>query len=281
MGLFAVAADFFTIVGIGIVAAQKATRGESNQSSVSSGINSGFRLLTSLFFIVVKPHFSNQRNHALTLVEVLVVIAVLVLIAAMFLPALANPRRRYSRINCVNNLGEIGVAYRVWAGDNNDKYPMAVSVANGGAMELVATGNVVQAFLVISNELSTPRLLICPQDKEHTMAPNFGAGFTSKNISYFIGLDTDKTNQQIFLSGDDNLTVDDVAVKSGLVQIPANSNVAWTSGRHVSYKEHFWTPTYAIGNIGLADGSVQQDTTVRLQTALQQTGLATNRFAIP
>jgi hypothetical protein len=43
------------------------------------------------------------------------------------------------KIRCVNDLKQVGIAFRLWEGDNNDKYPMAVSVTNGGAMELIAT----------------------------------------------------------------------------------------------------------------------------------------------
>jgi competence protein ComGC len=133
----------------------------------------------------MKPRFSNQRNQALTLVEVLVIIAVLAVIAALLLPALAAAKRKHSRIGCVNNLKEIGLAYRVWEGDNGDKYPMFVSVTNGGAMELVVTGNVLVTFLVMSNELSSPTILHCPEDTEHIGTNSF-AMLTSSNISYFV-----------------------------------------------------------------------------------------------
>ena len=232
----------------------------------------------------MKPRFSNQRNHALTLIEVLVVIVVVAILVAVFLPAIeGNNHHPASRINCVNNLKEIALSYRVWAGDNNDKFPMQISVTNGGTMELAATGNVVATFQIMSNELSTPKILYCTSDKNHTWATNFTTGFSAKNISYFVGLETANTNQQIFLSGDDNFIVDGGAVKSGLVQIAANANVSWASGRHVSYDAHFWTPPHDkfVGNIGLADGSVQMVTTRGLQQAIQNTGLATNRLAIP
>ena len=45
------------------------------------------------------------------------------------LPALAAAKRKAQRINCVNNLKQVGLAFRIWEGDNNDKYPMAVSTA--------------------------------------------------------------------------------------------------------------------------------------------------------
>jgi hypothetical protein len=229
----------------------------------------------------MKPRFSNQRNNALTITEVFVVVVMLAVLTVVLLPALLPFNPPVQRIYCINNLKQIGLAYRIWAGDNNDKYPMEISMTNGGTMELAATGNVVATFQIMSNELSTPIILICPQDKEHIVATNFGTDLTSKNISYFVGLDANETIQRVFLSGDDNFIVGGSAVKSGLVQIPANSNVVWSSDRHVSYKEHFWTSTHGIGNLGLADGSVQQDTSIELKQAIQNTGIATNRLAIP
>jgi prepilin-type processing-associated H-X9-DG protein len=219
----------------------------------------------------MKPRCSNQRIKAMTLVEVLVVIAVLFILAAIILPQLADRHNNKSpRIECVNNLMQIGLAYRIWEGDHNDKYPMQVSVTNGGAAELIATGNVVACFQVMSNELSTPRILVCPADDKSVWATNFTTDFSSKNISYFVGLDADQTHPQRILSGDDNFEIGGVPVKSGLFGISTNTRIAWTSARH----------KYA-GNIGFADGSVQEVTTGDLQNALRQTGLATNRLAIP
>ena len=218
----------------------------------------------------MRPCLSNQRTIALTMVEVLVVIVVLAVVAAVLLPVLAARKCRCMRISCDSVLRQTDLSYRVWAGDNNDKYPMQVSVTNGGAMELVATGNVAAVFEVMSNELSTPKVLICPQDTKSIMATNFGRGFNDSNISYFVGLDADQTNPQMLLSGDDNFAVGGIPVKSGLLLLATNAPVSWTAARHVRQ-----------GNIGLADGSVQQLTTDGLQQALQRTGVATNRLAIP
>jgi prepilin-type N-terminal cleavage/methylation domain-containing protein len=102
-----------------------------------------------------------QENpiRAMTIVEVIVVLAVLAILAAMFLPQLVRFRPPHSQPFCVNNLKQVGLSFRIWAGDNNDKYPAQVSVTNGGAMELCAQGNPFPIFLVMSNELSTPELL--------------------------------------------------------------------------------------------------------------------------
>jgi prepilin-type N-terminal cleavage/methylation domain-containing protein len=217
----------------------------------------------------MKPRSSNKTNHALTLVEVLVVIAILALIAVILLPALAASKQKRSRIGCVNNLKEIGLAYRVWEGDNGDKYPMFVSVTNGGAMELVTTGNVLVNFLVMSNELSTPIILRCPEDTEHFSTNSFAA-LSSSNISYFVNIDATEAYPQMLLMGDDNFEIGGMPVKSGLLEIPSNAPISWTAARH---KYH--------GNLLIADGSVQQVTQDGLRQAIQNSGVATNRLAIP
>jgi hypothetical protein len=218
----------------------------------------------------MKPRFSNKSTAAMTLFEVGIIIAILGLLAAVLLPMLANVEWRSSRINCVSNLKQDGIAFRLWEGDNNDKYPMAVSVTNGGAMEWVEAGNVAACFQVMSNELSTPRVLLCPEDTNRTYATRFSIGFGNTNISYFVGLDADESYPQRFLSGDDNFARGGVPVKSGRVDLSTNVLVSWTEARH-----HY------VGNLCFADGSAQQLTTNGLQQALQQTGLATNRLVLP
>ena len=206
----------------------------------------------------------------MTLVEVLVVIVLLAVLSAMFLPIEPYAGRKAIRINCVNSLHQIGLAYRSWADDHNDKFPMEVSVTNGGTMELVANGeNAWLNFLVMSNELSTPKILHCYADEDHVRATNFSGELKDK-ISYFVGLDASTNYPQAFLSGDDNFEINGVPVKSGLLQLSTNHATAWTAARHKF-----------AGNIGLADGSAQELNNSGLTNLLHQTGLATNRLAIP
>lgn len=54
-------------------------------------------------------------------------------------------QQRAERIQCVNNLKQLGLAMRVWAQDNGEKYSTSL--------------------VVMSNELSTAKILICPSDK--------------------------------------------------------------------------------------------------------------------
>ena len=136
-------------------------------------------------------------------------------------------------------------------------------------MELIVTGNVAICFQVMSNEVNTPKILLCPEDTRRILATNWST-LNNSNISYFVGLDADESKPQMFLSGDDNFAIGGVPVKSGMLQLLANTPVTWTKARHKLY-----------GNIGLADGSVWQLTTDELRQALYQTGVATNRLAIP
>ena len=230
----------------------------------------------------MKTKFPKFGRRALTVVEVLVVIAVLMLVAALILPQLASTPQRSSRISCVNGLKQVGLAFRIWQGDNNDKFPMSVSLTNGGTMELVESGTVWRHFQAMSNELNTPKILFCPEDfdSQRSMATFWGgtqpmrsedAPFLGDtNTSYFIGVDAVDTRPTMFLAGDRNLTVKNVALKPGLHSLGTNELVGWTRELHVNQ-----------GNILMADASVQQLSQPGLEKALHNTGTATNRLAVP
>jgi competence protein ComGC len=221
----------------------------------------------------MKPCVSNHKIAALTLVEVLVVILVLAIIVAIMMPALSVSRRKNLNINCQNKLNEIGRAFSTWQEDHNGKFPMQVSVANGGVMELAATGNVAACFQSISSRLTSPKVLICPTEKIRRPAMNFSSGFDNSNISYFVGLDANTNFPQAFLSGDDNFTFNGAPVESGVLNMSTNANhhFDWAQTRHMG----------CTGNLCFSDGSVQESYSFRLQMELQNTGFATNRLAIP
>ena len=204
----------------------------------------------------------------MTLIEVLMIVAVLILAAAILLPMLRPAEARVKRVNCINHLKQLGLFFNEWALDHNDQFPMQVSVADGGTKEIGATGGVLTHFLALSNHL-TAKVLICPRDLSRQPAPLFPSGLTETNISYFVNLDAVCTNPFAFLSGDRNLT-NGTLPSSRILELKTNSAVGWTAEIHNQQ-----------GNVGLADGSVQACSRTRLREALKESGVATNRLAIP
>jgi len=221
----------------------------------------------------MKPRCSNPRNRAMTMFEALLVVVLLAMLAVLLMPAVLPYHHHPYRINCVNNLKQIGLAYQIWAGDNQNKYPMEISVTNGGTMELAAAGNVVANFQILSNELSDPKILCCGLDDKRSIATNFSVKFTAKNISYFVAVDaTAMKSPTNFLSGDDSFEISGKPVDSGLLELPRDAPVTWNPKRH------------SAGNILFADGNVtvgSQSMKPTLTYLLKQTGLATNRLALP
>jgi len=216
----------------------------------------------------MKLNPTNSRR-GITKIEVLVVIVVLAILVAMVLPALLASKRRSSHIGCVDNLKQIALAFKTWAVDNGDKFPMQISMTNGGTMEFIASGNAFVHFQIMSNELTTTKILLCWNDKERANAISW-ENLNNQNVSYFVGVDATPTNSAAFLAGDRNLSLNDAPVNPGLVSFTPGSVAGWTKKIHNNQ-----------GNLLLSDGSVQQYGIPRLREAMKHTGMATNRLAIP
>lgn len=213
----------------------------------------------------------NPSNAAFTLVDlamVLTVIAGFVLISVVYQSRNRRKGIREPRIDCVNQLKQIGLAYRIWSNDHEDRFPWQVPISQGGLVpepEQIGTnfGEFVHAFLAISNELTVPKILVCTKDTKtratgfevNASIPFAGLGLRTSvsNVTYLLGWDADETKPQTILSGDPNCVeglsdAEGTAGVSGQVKRLAagKSQVKWNGYLHSG-----------MGNIALADGSVQ------------------------
>ena len=190
------------------------------------------------------------------MMDVIIVFAVTALLVVLVVSIPRRSQPRTARLTCVSNLKQVGLAFRMWANDNDGQFPFAVASTNDGTREWIEQGEVWRHFSALIKELNTPKVLACPSDPDRPRAVTWEEFTSNARLSYFVGFDASETRPRSILSGDRNIS-GPVDTRTRIMQLTTNSAVAWNRQTHDGY-----------GNLGFGDGGASQFTSEGLRSSV-------------
>lgn len=226
----------------------------------------------------------------------LIILATIALGVLWYIHVYSQPvRRRGHPVRCVSNQKQIGLAFRIWANEHDDKYPFTFDKSREPITGTSLYQNTTNAepwmhFQLLSNEIQNARIVLCPEDRDRIAngaedflnSPTSLSGTNKRDaaVSYFVGLGAGDLMPQSIMSGDRNLSFAPgrplYSSKGGARRI--NQRSSWSGAGSNLFHTN-------MGNITMADGSVLQVSIEKLQEALKKAerdyGTNANTFLFP
>lgn len=101
-----------------------------------------------------------MNKRGFTLIELLVVIAIIGILAAILLPVLARTREAARRASCQNNLKQMGIVFKMYAGENREMLPRMKTHNCEGEIQPFTT--IFEGYSVYPEYLTDWDIIICP-----------------------------------------------------------------------------------------------------------------------
>ena len=184
-----------------------------------------------------------QIQNGFTLIELLVVIAIIGILASILLPTLARAKRKANRVKCLNNLKQIGAAFKGFAAEHDSRMPWFLTKENGDSCY---HGNWSESTDIrhlwhgtgLGNSI-TPEILLSPCD------PDLKANNELEGSTIDHDIATNAQSYSVHLGADE--------MKNGMTILAMTRNNHGSDAYGFAYpavKPHTHTPEYAVSYRG-------------------------------
>ncbi len=222
----------------------------------------------------------SPQTTGFTRTDLLTILGVLVVLGVLANPPITplNSRTRANSLVCQANLAKVGRAFQLWAADHGDWNPSMLSSNLGGLYGVYLAHNAWYQYAWISNELATPKVLVCPadtntvrraQDFSYSSDGGFlNPAYRNNALSYMLGLHTGFYMPGALLSADRN--IEPVVNVGGCSYSGLGAVQALQGAPPLTADTSLWGKEIHSnrGNILFNDGSVQETSSEQLQSVL-------------